>query len=86
MVSKIFWGKKTPRRFVFGVGLYTIGYNLYDLCGSSLLHNTREPIDLKRYGKGNYAVITGASSATGQAYCEKLSKEGFKLILVDDCS
>ena len=40
----------------------------------------------KKYGKGTYAVVTGASDATGQAYCKRLSKEGFNLVLVDDCS
>ena len=37
-----------------------------------------------RYGKGTTAVITGAASPTGQAFCEKLNSHGFKLILVDD--
>ena len=37
-----------------------------------------------RYGTGNYAVITGAATPTGEAFCENLSQQGFKLILVDD--
>ena len=47
----------------------------------------REPVNLSsKYGKGTYAVVAGASDATGQAYCDRLRKEGFNLILVDDCS
>lgn len=30
-------------------------------------------------------MITGACSDLGEAFCERLSKEGFRLILVDDC-
>ena len=79
------WGKKTPRRFVFGVGLYTIFYPVYDMVKAPVLHNAREPLPLKsRYGLGNYAVVAGATSSTGEAFCDKLASQGFKLILVDD--
>ena len=85
MWRKIFWGKKLPRRFVFGVGLYTIGYNIYDVLDAPVRHNMEETNNMKRYGQGTYAVVTGASNPTGRAFCDRLSKEGYKLVLVDDC-
>ena len=54
-----------PRKFVFGVGLYTIGYNLYDQFSAPIMHNTQDPPNLSKYGKGSYAVVTGASNSTG---------------------
>ena len=85
MWKYLFWGKRTPRRFVFGVGLFTIGSSAYDLFKASILHNSRGPLSLEsRYGSDNYAVVTGAATPTGEAFCEKLLQQGFKLILVDD--
>ena len=79
------WGKKSPRRFVFGVGLFTIGSFAYDWLKAPILHNQRGGLSLKaRYGEGNYAVVTGAASPTGEAFCDKLTQQGFKVILVDD--
>ena len=86
MLRKIFWGKKTPRRFVFGLGLYTIGYNIYDVVDASVRHNMDDTNNMPRYGRGTFAVVTGASNPTGRAFCDRLSKEGYKLVLVDDCS
>ncbi len=70
----LLWGKKTPRRFVFGVGLFTIGGGLYDWLKAPVLHNARPALSIKsRYGMENYAVVTGATSSTGQAFCDKLT-------------
>ena len=78
------WGKKTPRRFVFGVGLFTIGSFVFDQMKAPILHNQRSGLSLnQRYGEGNYAVVTGAASPTGEAFCDKLASMGFKLMLVD---
>ena len=85
MWKYLFWGKRTPRRLVFGVGLFTIGSGFYDWLKAPIMHNVNGPQDASaRYGKGSYAVVTGATSSTGQAFCDKLSSQGFKLILVDD--
>ena len=49
------------------------------------MHNIEEPLSIKtRYGPDSFAVVTGAANPTGQAFCDKLSREGFKLILVDE--
>ena len=79
------WGKKTPRRLVFSVGAFTIGSFFFDWFKAPVLHNVREPLPFRRrYGEGSYAVVAGATSSTGEAFCDKLSRQGFKLILVDD--
>ena len=68
------WGKKSPRRFVFGVGLFTIGSSAFDWLKAPILHNVREELSVKRrYGEGSYAVVTGAASSTGEAFCNKLT-------------
>lgn len=36
------WGNKRPRRLCYFVGLYTIGYGLYDISYASIMHNVRE--------------------------------------------
>lgn len=69
-----FGNKQTPRKFVFGVGLFTIGSSIYDVLKAPILHNARPALSLnQRYGEDNYAVVTGASSPTGEAFCEKLA-------------
>lgn len=84
MWKKLFWGKKLPRRTVFAVGLYTIGHGIYDLTNAAVRHNSMDELNHKqRYGDGTVAVITGAASSTGEAFAEKLHKNGFKLALVD---
>ena len=35
-----------------------------------------------RYGKGSWAIITGASDGLGKHYALELAKEGFNLVLV----
>ena len=77
---------KTPRAIVFTTGLFTIGSFFNDLSYSYLAHNHSDmkPVNLQaRYGGETYAVVSGATSATGQAFCDRLSKNGLKLILVD---
>jgi 17beta-estradiol 17-dehydrogenase / very-long-chain 3-oxoacyl-CoA reductase len=37
---------------------------------------------IERYGKGSWAVVTGASDGIGAAYCKILAKDGFNIALV----
>ena len=81
----IFWGKRTPTLLVYGVGAYTVGGFFVDFLKAPIMHNTMDPVPIvSRYGRGTTAVITGATSPTGQAFADKLSSQGFKLVLVDD--
>jgi hypothetical protein len=36
------WGNKRPRRLCYFVGLYSIGFGLYDIGYASITHNIRE--------------------------------------------
>ena len=43
----------------------------------------RKPLNIEeRYGKGTWALVTGATGGIGQAYCEELAKNNFNIILV----
>ena len=43
----------------------------------------RKPLDLaERYGKGTWALVTGASMGIGEQCCHELAKQGFNIILV----
>ena len=35
-----------------------------------------------RYGRGSWALISGASNGLGKAYCFELAREGFNIILM----
>lgn len=37
----LFWGKRTPRKFVFTVGLVTVGSFFYDWLKAPIMHNQR---------------------------------------------
>ena len=78
------WGNRRPRRLCYAVGLYTVGYQLFDMGYASVTHNTRDAFDLKkRYGSGSWVVISGAADPVGQAFAKSLSSKGFNLVLVD---
>lgn len=78
------FGNKRPRRLCYAVGLYTIGYNIYDMSYATVVHNQRAPIDYADvYGKGTWVVISGAADPIGQEYAKSLAKLGFNLVLVD---
>lgn len=64
--------------------MYTIGYNIYDMTYASVVHNSRPALDFKaRYGSGTWVVISGASDSIAQEFAQKLSRQGFNLVLVD---
>ena len=74
-MPKIFtWGNKRPRRLCFAVGLYTIGYQIYDMTYASIMHNSRPPVNLQsRYGKGTWAVISGCGNDLAKEYADTLA-------------
>jgi hypothetical protein len=78
------FGNRRPRRLCFWVGMYTLGYNVFDMTYASALHNSRPALDFKaRYGNGTWVVISGASDSIAQEFAQKLSRQGFNLVLVD---
>lgn len=51
---------------------------------ASVMHNVREPVDLKkRYGENSWVVISGATDELGHEFAKVFSKKGFNLVLVD---
>lgn len=43
----------------------------------------RKPLDLaERYGKGTWAVVTGATAGIGEEFCLQLAKLGFNVVLL----
>ncbi len=61
------WGRRLPRKFVYGVGFYTLCSYTYDMAYASVMHNNRPRVDFKtRYGQNTYAVVAGATSDTGK--------------------
>ena len=83
--KKIFtFGNRRPRRLCYAVGLYTIGYGIYDMGYATVAHNSRDPVDLKkRYGNGSWVVLTGINDPLGEAVARRFAKKGFKLYLLD---
>lgn len=79
------WLYRLPKRLVLVVGLYTVGYTVYDMCYSVVAQNIRDRVNLRqRYGPGSWVVITGATDEVGQEYARNLSKYGFNLVLIDE--
>ena len=47
-------------------------------------NSVQEPLDLQsRYGKGSWALITGAGQGIGESWAKELAKKNFNLVLVD---
>ena len=84
-LKKIFtFGNQRPRRLCYAVGLYTIGYGIFDMSYASVAHNARDPVSLKqRYGAGSWVVVTGVNDPLGAAMARRFAKSGFKLYLLD---
>ena len=46
-------------------------------------HLIRRPLDLaERYGKGSWAVVTGATGGIGEEFCKQLAEKGFNIVLM----
>ena len=82
---KIFtWGNRRPRRLVFAVGLYTIGYNIFDMTYASVAHSSRPAHHLSsRYGQGTWVVITGGAEDVSKEFAKRFAAQGFNLVMVD---
>lgn len=85
ILGKIFsFGNKRPRRLAYAVGLYTIGYQIYDMSWAFIQHSIRDAHPMtQRYGPKSYVVISGATDSVGQEFANKFGEKGFNLILVD---
>ena len=69
------WGNKRPRRLVWWVGVYTLAYQAYDMTYASVMHNARDPLNLKqRYGEGTWAVISGANDPLSREFAKKFTR------------
>ena len=63
------WGRKRPRKLVFLVGLYTVGYQIYDHIYPAFTQNFRDGKDLKTtYGNKTWVVVSGASNELGKEF------------------
>jgi 17beta-estradiol 17-dehydrogenase / very-long-chain 3-oxoacyl-CoA reductase len=78
------WGRQRPRRLVWWVGAWTIGYNLFDMCYPYFAQQRREKFNLsQRYGGNSYVVISGATDPLGRQFAQDFISKGFNLVLVD---
>jgi short chain dehydrogenase len=78
------WGRKRPRRLIYAVGLYTLGYGIYDMVYPAITQNARDKLDLKqRYGAHSWVVVTGATNELGREFASKFNQQGFNVLMVD---
>ncbi len=68
--------------FVKIVGYLKMIEIIYRLIMTVIVRPMRTPDHLvERYGKGTYALVTGASDGIGLGYCKHLAKLGFNLVM-----
>ncbi|TNV76798.1 hypothetical protein FGO68_gene15608 [Halteria grandinella] len=78
------WGRQRPRRFVYAVGLYTLGYNLFDLLYPAVAQNLRDSYDLKqRYGEQSWVVVSGATNQLGREFVRHFTAKGLHVVMID---
>ena len=65
------------------IGAYKLGQFFYGI-GKGIHRNfIRKPFDLQeRYGKGTWAIVTGASVGIGEKFCIQLARLGFNIVLI----
>ena len=62
--------------FKFAQFIYAIGKGIHR-------NFLRKPLDLaERYGKGSWAIVTGASAGIGEQFCIHLARLGFNIVLI----
>eukprot|EP01017_Pseudomicrothorax_dubius_P028482 TRINITY_DN3385_c0_g2_i3.p1 TRINITY_DN3385_c0_g2~~TRINITY_DN3385_c0_g2_i3.p1 ORF type:complete len:313 (-),score=77.40 TRINITY_DN3385_c0_g2_i3:99-1037(-) len=73
-------------RVALGLSALALGYvGLKSLCflKTSFLAFARREYNLQeRYGRGSWAVVTGASDGIGKQYCLSLAQRGFNIVLI----
>ena len=78
------WGRQRPRRLVFAVGLYTVGYGLFDMFYPAFTQNIREKQNFsQRYGKGTWVVVSGSTNEIGKEFVRQFNEKGFNIVLID---
>ena len=55
---------------------------LFSLCQSLYVALAPAFVLLERYGKGSWAVVTGASDGIGEGFCYELARDGFNVCLI----
>jgi len=69
--------------FFFCVGLINVAYFLKAFVEFVYQQCVRQKLDLaQRYGKGSWALVTGASRGIGAEYCKQLARDGFNICMV----
>jgi 17beta-estradiol 17-dehydrogenase / very-long-chain 3-oxoacyl-CoA reductase len=64
------------------LGIYTFVHCTCFIVRMLIRNYVRKSLDLPtRYGKGSWAVVTGATGGIGEAYCTQLAKLGFNIVL-----
>lgn len=69
------------KKIVYAVGLYQVGTSLYRF-GYSRINLTKDSHLEATYGKGEWAIVTGASEGIGREFALQLARAGFNLTLV----
>jgi 17beta-estradiol 17-dehydrogenase / very-long-chain 3-oxoacyl-CoA reductase len=65
------------------LGIYTFVHSTCFIVRMVIRNYARKSLDLPaRYGKGSWAVVTGATGGIGEEYCVQLAKLGFNVVLM----
>ena len=68
--------------FLIAIGVFAVLKPVFNIL-VSLWHHYRKSDDLpKRYGKGTWALVTGATDGIGFGFCQELAMQGFNICLV----